>query len=77
MTAPRYRLRVRTPGVPDRWVTLSGNRKSLALTNFAEAAYVASRESMEAIMRKRGGGVFGRDDLVMEEAGKSARLRSQ
>ncbi|QLP96179.1 MAG: hypothetical protein HZY79_00530 [Rhodoblastus sp.] len=50
MTAPaKFRLRVRQEGRPDRWLKLGDDRKSLAMTTFVEAAYAASRESMEAI----------------------------
>lgn len=48
----KFRVRVRREGAPDRWVGLGDDRKSLRATNFIPLAYVASRESMEAVARR-------------------------
>lgn len=52
MSAPSpFRLRALAPSAPTRWVKLSETRKGVLLTNFPEAAYVASRESVEVLAR--------------------------
>lgn len=52
MTAPRCRIRAVAPNLPDRWVAIRDKRSGYALTNFASEAFVASRESCEAVIRQ-------------------------
>ena len=54
MSAPgKLRLHVRTPGQPDRWVAIGDDGRSAHLTTYPGHAYAASRESLEALSRKK------------------------
>lgn len=49
----KFRLRVRTPGAPDRWIAIGDDGRSARLTTYPGHAYAASRESLEALSRKK------------------------
>ena len=64
MTEPRFRIRASSGGWPAQWLAFSP-RRAVMLTDDPARAYVASRASIDAIMRSRGG-VFGHCDLAVE-----------
>lgn len=68
MTEPRFRIRAKQDGRPDRWLAFDPSRTApTVLVDHPSNAYAASRSSMEIIVKRRGG-AFGRAQLVIEEA---------
>lgn len=65
MTEPRYRIRAVCNGRLDSWIAF--DRQAIVLVRHPSQAYVASRESIDAFLRRRGS-VFGHCDLTAEEA---------
>ena len=64
MTEPRFRIKAVEKGWPVRWLAFSPRRAVVLVSNAAQA-YCASRASIDAIMRQRGG-VFGPCDLEVD-----------